>query len=85
MKFHFMSSEAGDWIGLYINGELVEEGHSISEIKVTKRVVETVMKTVPGFFAEVSWEERDFERLGWGRCPFTLAEANQDSPLPFDN
>lgn len=37
MKLIIASSEDGDWEGLYINGELVEEGHSLNWRRVISK------------------------------------------------
>lgn len=37
MKLVIVFSEAGDWEGLYINGELVEEGHSLNWRRVISK------------------------------------------------
>jgi hypothetical protein len=36
---HLVNSEAGDWQGLYINGKLWREGHSLS----VRDIVEAIM------------------------------------------
>lgn len=55
-----------DWIGLYVDGELVLEGHSLSE----STVIKVLTGTRPGVFQEYDWEAWD----EWGNhCPPTWA------------
>lgn len=34
MRVHFVHSEGGDWVGLYVDGELVFSDHSLTPEKV---------------------------------------------------
>ena len=61
-KVHLMESEEGDWIGLYLDGKLVYEGHSLS----AERLLEAL--GIP-----YSEEERDMSE--GGGCPKTLTEG----------
>ena len=65
MKLHIIRSEDYDWIGLYRDGELLHEGHSIQEEDLVKLL---------GFEAGHSVKDQEwFEQQG-GRCPNTLPE-----------
>ena len=48
-KIRFLRSGAGDWVGLYIDGKLVREGHSISEEEIASLLLPKIeVKTVYG-------------------------------------
>lgn len=38
MKIHFAHSDSGDWIGLFVDGKNVYEGHSISESTLVEKL-----------------------------------------------
>lgn len=71
MDIHFM--RADDWIGLYINGELVEQGHNISEEELTKILLD---KLGEEHVITNSWHGPDDEYLGVysSLCPERLPE-----------
>lgn len=56
-----MKADMGDWIGIYVDGRLVDEGHSLGE--------ERTLDAVGIIYTE---EVIDFEERGWGRCPESL-------------
>jgi len=51
------TSESGDWIGLYINGELVGQDHSFTSTKLLSMLGVSHRNTVAGFPA--TFEELD--------------------------
>jgi hypothetical protein len=64
-KVHFITSEDGDWIGLYFDGELLDEGHSLDERQVVRRLAQKRLGLI------VTTEEKSaewFEEQG-GSCP----------------
>jgi len=62
-KFTLVSSDQGDWIGLYRDGVLLNEGHSLSPREVLDAL---------GLENEsVEWGEEEFAKHGY-RCPETL-------------
>ena len=68
MHIHFM--EADDWVGLYIDGDLVMEGHSL-------RIKDVVKTVAPDVKITESWHEGgDDPYLSWktGSCPKELPE-----------
>ena len=62
-KLHLMHSEDYDWIGLYVDGKLIYEDHSIDE----RLMLELLGHT----FTE---EERPLHLVG--RCPPTLNDES---------
>lgn len=68
-KVFLLRADAGDWIGIYVDGKLVNEGHSLSE----SAVLEAVEVDFDGAIV-------DFDKLNWGRCPETLEEVKRDLP-----
>lgn len=69
---HFM--RADDWVGLYIDGELVMEGHSL-------RVWDVVEQLAPDAEITSSWHEDDDDPyLSWktGSCPKELPEEYRE-------
>lgn len=66
-KLMFLKSEDGDWIGLYVNGKLMAEGHSLDPVDLLENL---------GF--DVTREERDadwFDDNG-GTCPEEWTEGS---------
>lgn len=65
MKIQFITSEEGDWIAMYIDGRLVEQGHSLDEREVAKHI----SKRIPG--STVGTVEKSYEWFDeqGGHCP----------------
>lgn len=61
--YHFITSDAGDWIALYKSGALVTEGHSLDGRELLRAL------SIP--FTEEEWDEAKFEEHGY-RCPELL-------------
>ena len=60
-KIRFLSSIDGDWVGLYIDGELIMEGHSFSDIDLARTLCPS---------DDVgSKEDTDDKLFSSGRCP----------------
>jgi len=57
---------AGDWEGLYIDGALAEEGHSINWSDVLPKLVGFTIDSV-----QTRW---DVDLDEWGACPYLLSE-----------
>jgi hypothetical protein len=65
VSLHIIRSEDYDWIGLYKDGALVHQGHSIQEED---------MLTLLGFvYGHTEWTQEQFEENG-GRCPHMLPD-----------
>lgn len=65
VNVRFLKSESGDWIGMYINGNLVREGHSLSEFDV----LEEMKPFMPSLeLSSTTRDEKWFEEHG-NRCP----------------
>lgn len=63
MSVHFVSDVGGDWKGVYVDGVLVAEGHSLRE--------EEVLDALDIDYTEThDWNGEDY-----GRLPNTLEEA----------
>lgn len=65
MKIQFITSTNGDWIAMYIDGKLMEQGHSLDERVIARYIA----KHIPGSTVEttekgIKW----FDKQG-GRCP----------------
>lgn len=63
-----LQSGDGDWIGLYINGVLVDEGHELSPAEIFKAISKYFDFSFEDFYDE---KESYLERFG-GRCPKKL-------------
>lgn len=62
-RLQIVRSEDYDWIGLYRNGKLLHEGHSIQEEELV---------TLLGFeYDHKVWSQEKFQEHG-GRCPEEL-------------
>lgn len=61
----------GDWVGIYVDGKLVKEGHSIQEEDV-------IAILFPKMEIETVWGSEDLEEYG-NRCPL---EWNQVTKVP---
>ena len=66
----------GDWTGMYFDGELVMENHSLSEVEMLVRLSEYL-----GFeFTNLYSEDDELDRYG-NSCPFTWAEIEEKENL----
>ena len=63
-KVNFLHSEDHDWVGIYVDGKLVDEGHSFTP--------EMVLEAIGAKHQSLTM---DFEVADWGRCPATYAEV----------
>ena len=65
----FIGSEEGDWIGMYRDGKLLLQGHSIGYWNMAKALGFTVI-----------YQEKDAEWFGKhnNRCPEELPEAKDE-------
>jgi hypothetical protein len=71
MNVSYITDASGDWCGLYINGELVDEGHSLDPW----RVLTAVQKHQHGVaIKELHHHEVDLEKLDLTRCPQRFIE-----------
>ena len=70
---HFLETDTGDWIGMYVNGHLVLEGHSIDVVAAVSELPDV----------EVTTAECDVEDLApYGyRCP---KELQDEKVLPHN-
>lgn len=55
----FLRSKSGDWVGIYVNDTLIDEGHSLQEESVVRAL---------GLASETLWSDKPFE-VGAGKCP----------------
>lgn len=63
-KVNLLHSEDHDWVGIYVDGKLVDEGHSFTP--------EMVLEAIGVKHQSL---DIDFEAADWGRCPATYAEV----------
>ena len=61
-SIHLMYSDCGDWVGLYLDGKLVYEGHGVP-----------VDRLLAALGISFTHEERDLSELGG--CPSTLERS----------
>ena len=59
-----LKAKAGDWVGLYVDGRLINEGHSLS--------VDQVLSAVGVSYEAV---EADFEMAFGGKCPEDFSDV----------
>jgi hypothetical protein len=65
-KIRFLRSGGGDWVGLYVDGKLITEGHSISEEEMVRLLLPKAdIKTLYG--------SEDLEEYG-NHCPSEWTE-----------
>jgi hypothetical protein len=57
---------SGDWCGLYVNGELVLQGHSLDPMQILSAVKEHQNGVA---IKELHYYEVDLEKLDLDRCP----------------
>lgn len=55
----FVSGDDGDWIGMYYDGRLVEEGHSIPGYRVAERLINAHVESVEQFEVDQEWLEAE--------------------------
>lgn len=70
--YHIIRSEDYDWIGLYKDGKLLTEGHSIQE--------EDLVNLLVGSHTHAVWSQEQFEEHG-GRCPQELPQPKASLTL----
>jgi hypothetical protein len=63
-KVNLLHSEDHDWVGIYVDDKLVEEGHSFTP--------EMVLEAIGVKHQSL---DIDFEAADWGSCPRTYAEV----------
>jgi len=68
-RFHFVKDVYGDWLGLYIDGRLVTDGHSLRPEEVATEVA-VALGCTPG---DVTEEEAEFEYL-----PLDLGKLDEE-------
>lgn len=62
MKIRLLHSGAGDWVGLYVDNNLIIEGHSLDEEEVIKAIVpDANFKTI--------WHNDEYLEEYGNRCP----------------
>lgn len=76
-----LKSQDGDWEGLYVDGNLIEEGHILGEGNNRMFLLEQAEKF--NFTSkDVEWievnNEDDFDLLSFGSFPETLSELSGD-------
>jgi hypothetical protein len=64
MSIHIITSDQGDWVGLYRDGLLLTEGHSLNE--------RDALRALDIDFTHEEWDEAEFDKYGC-RCPSVLA------------
>ena len=64
-KVNLLHSEDHDWVGIYVDGKLVNEGHSFTP--------EMVLEAIGREYASLTV---DFESADWSNCPRTYAEVD---------
>jgi len=80
ITIHFVSSDSGDWKGMYIDGELVIQGRNIKAVDALRELAEVLESFCPLRITEEEKDEAWFEEHG-GYCPPELEEA---CSTPFD-
>jgi len=62
-KFVVVEPECGDWIALYLNGELIAEGHSLSVTDLLDAIAEVFPNTIDWKTVSDDYAESGFHRL----------------------
>lgn len=57
-RVQILASDEGDWLGIYFNGKLVYEGHSISPVELLEQIE-----------VDHDYQSLDFNEKNWSRCP----------------
>lgn len=70
MKIDFVYDDEGDWVGMYVDGVLKVENHSLSE--------RTVLEAAG---IQANYYYVNLEELQRSNCPDTLEELNKDLVL----
>lgn len=70
VKITFVSAEAGDWVGMYIDGKLVDEGHSIPP----HRILNAMARCFEFQHEHIECSDKTFEESG-GSMPKRLSEV----------
>lgn len=71
MRVDYVQDHSGDWCGLYVNGELVDEGHSLD----AWRVLTAIKENQKGVAIKALYHhEVDLEKLDFIRCPQRFIE-----------
>ena len=60
-KVAFVNDEGGDWIAMYFDGELIDEGHSLDSWRIL-----TPLLTRGGTIESLEYFESNFEEFGRG-------------------
>lgn len=72
MNIQFVTSTDGDWEGMYIDGKLVAEGHSVSPYEIFAQL----LKHIPGLtYSSQEKNEEWFEKHGY-KCATVLEEVD---------
>ena len=45
VRVHFITTEDGDWVAMYVNGKLIAEGHSLSHEQVAEEIPGVLVTT----------------------------------------
>jgi hypothetical protein len=71
MRADYVQDQSGDWCGLYVNGELADEGHSLDPW----RVLTAIKEHQKGVAIKALYHhEVDLESLDLTRCPQRFIE-----------
>ena len=72
MDVKLLFADEGDWVGLYVDGKLVDQGHTLSANQILDAV-------------KIEHEEvgMEFAANGWRSCPPTYAEVEAAMLKPF--
>ena len=74
MKIRFLSSMSGDWVGMYINGELKIEGHSLHPLDIVELILNNLNIQYEAKLVEDIYELLDYS----GRCPEIFPEDYEE-------
>jgi len=71
MEFLFLTDDNGDWVGMYVDGKLAIEGHSLSAQDAIEYLKDSLVEIDTIFYVErgYTW----FEENG-GKCPSELTD-----------
>lgn len=70
-EINIVTSLDGDWVGVYLNGEIETQGHSIGIWELVD-----ILKTITGVGAKR--QDFDFESAGLGTLPARYGELPQE-------
>jgi hypothetical protein len=73
MNISLLHSGGGDWVGLYIDGILIEEDHNLSEDQILD-----ILAPIFGFSFESFWDKKEsyLERYN-NHCPKNLPSPDE--------